>query len=202
MRARLATLALLLGLAAGPAAGQQQGGDMQCQLTEDTERKLLQQSVQAFALTAGGGWRELYQAGCTGAAAKMIERYIEAHPDRAASHPVLHFQAGQLRAFQGNRAKAVVKMESAIAANERGRATHGKHWSTYVAATIAFLEDDKSGLKRLYERLRGREDTPPGAPASYDRSDRGDPQHIAIVKGLIDCFEKNYEAAFTRCRER
>jgi len=201
VNALAAAVSLALTLAAGETAAQ---GDSEtrCRLMEGTERGLLALPVQEFALTPESGWRGLYQAGCKQAAAELVEAYIAAHPGRAATHPVLYFQAGQLRGFIGAREAAIAHMREAIAANEQADGAHGPKWSTYVAATIAFLENDETALNRLYDELRGREDTPPGAPASYNPAKRGNREHITVVKGLIDCFDEDYETAYQNCRGR
>lgn len=184
------------------AAAQDTGGNERCTLMEGSKRRLLGLDYQAFDQQPQGGWRGLVEAGCTHAAAEIVETYIERYPDRAAANPVLHFHAGQLRAFVGEREAAVSHMQAAIAAHARGERVYGPHWETYVGATIAFLRRDEAGLRTLYDRLRGRIDGPPGAPPGFDRSKAGDAEHIRIIRGLIDCFDRPYREAYGECRDR
>jgi len=181
-----------------PSAGAATGP--RCSLMEGTRRTLLALPYEAFDQRADSGWRPLLEAGCPHAAAEIVEAYVERHPGRAADSPVLYFHAGQLRAFVGEREAAIAHMQAAIAAHARGERSYGPHWETYLGATIAFLKDDEAGLRRLFGRLRGRIDGPPGAPPAYDRSRRGDPEHIAIVEGLVECFGRPYREAYGECR--
>lgn len=201
MRRTLLLACLLPALSAGmPAAAQPAESETRCELLEGAKRKLLAMPYEAFDQSAGSGWRPLLEAGCPYAAAEIVEAYIEKHPARADANPVLHFHAGQLRAFVGARAAAVEHMQAAIAAHARGERIYGPHWETYLGATIAFLEHDEAGLRRLYDRLRGRIDGPPGAPPAFDPSKRGDREHIAIVAGLVRCFDRSYREAYGECR--
>ena len=194
---------LLLAAVILPAAAQERGDSGErCSLMEGTKRRLLALDYQAFDQQPQGGWRGLFEAGCPYAAADIVDAYIERHPERAADYPVLHFRAGQLRAFVGEGEAAVSHMQRAIAAHARGARVYGAHWETYVGATIAFLERDEPGLRRLYGRLRGRIDGPPGAPPRFDRSQAGDAEHIRIVRGLIACFDQSYREAYSNCRDR
>jgi len=194
--------ALLLSAVALSAAAQDTGGDERCTLMEGSKRRLLALDYRAFDQQPRGGWRGLVEAGCPYAAAEIVDAYIEKYPDRAADYPVLHFHAGQLRAFVGEGEAAVSHMQQAIATHARGERVYGPHWETYVGATIAFLNRDEPGLRRLYDRLRGRIDGPPGAPPAFDRSKAGDAEHIRIIRGLIDCFDRPYREAYGECRDR
>jgi len=190
----------LLVAASLPATGQDLGGSERCSLMEGSKRRLLALDYQAFDQQPGGGWRGLVEAGCSHTAAEIVEAYIDKYPDRATAHPVLYFHAGQIRAFLDERETAIRQMQKAIALNEKQTSRHGPHWSTYVAATIAFLKRDEAGLRRLYDRLRGRIDGPSGAPPAFDRTKRGEAEHIRIIRGLIDCLDRPYREAYGGCQ--
>lgn len=187
-----------------------------CAIGNVEQRKLLALSFEDFDQRTDSGWRPYLDAGCTQAAAELVEAYIDRYPGRAAAHPVLHFHAGQVRAFLGETASAVAHMRRAVAANDAAERGHGADWSHYVAATIAFLEKDKAALEAARDSLSGDGDpqrktaapsdagnsrwAPPPPPPVRDRR-RGTPpsRFLPQAEGMLACFGEPYAAAYGRC---
>jgi len=193
-----------------------------CVIGDVEQRKLLAMSFRDFDQRTDSGWRPFFEAGCVEASAEIVEAYIDRYPDRAAAHPVLHFHAGQVRAFLGETQAAVAHMERAIEANDAAERGHGADWSRYVAATVAFLRGDRAALDSARDALSGDADwssgrqsasgSPPGAdsknsrwappppPPTRDRR-RGTPpsQFLPQVEGMLACFGEAYATAYGRC---
>ncbi|MEA3060618.1 MAG: hypothetical protein QOJ94_399 [Sphingomonadales bacterium] len=148
---------------------------------------------RAFDQDLEGGWRPLAaRARCRGAAADLIAAYRRAHP---AAGPILRWHEGQLRALHGQTGRA-------IALFERSREpSDANGWNDYVDATIAFLRHDREALSAARARLAARPKPADWAP--HDSQGRpvpiAWPMNLNVVDGLIRCFGKPYDKAYSVC---
>ena len=99
---------------------------------------MLALGMDAFDQDLTGGWRPLSEdPGCEGRAADLIRTYREFYQARMR---VLYWHEGQLRANVG-------QLDAAIRLMEQSRKpTDEDGWNLYVAATIAFLRNDREAL--------------------------------------------------------
>jgi hypothetical protein len=141
-----------------------------------------------------GGWRALAaRTPCRRAAADLIAAYRRAHPQ---ARPLLRWHEGQLRAGLGETGRAIRLFDSA-------RKRDDASWNDYVNATIAFLRHDRRALSAARARLAAR----PRPPDWDPRDPTGRPIPVAwppnlnAVDGLIRCFGKPYEQAYSTCAE-
>jgi len=174
---------LLLALAAAQPAIQPCGVD---------RAALLALPEREFDQDLEGGWRALAaKRRCRRAAADLIAAYRRAHPQAGS---LLRWHEGQLRAGLGEKARAIRLFASA-------RKPDDPSWNDYVDATVAFLNRDRRALAAARARLAARP-----KPADWDpRDSEGRPLPISwplnleVVDGLVRCFGKPYEIAYSHC---
>lgn len=174
---------------------------------EADRERLLALDESAFDQDLSGGWRALSaQPGCTLAAADLIADYRKKHGKQSG---LLLWHEGQLRASGGQYREAAALMEGARKPASDDRAG----WNLYVDATIAFLRRDRAGLDAARAALAA---VPPpvgaGVPPVVDGYMEVDfedgqkrrirwPPNIDVVEGLVRCFDKPYDEAYSdACR--
>ena len=165
---------------------------------------MLALSPQAFDQDMEGGWRPLgAREECRETAADLLAAYRKAHwGDLTQSE--LHtnyWHEGQVRASLGQTQPAVRLLMAGV---NPAFQTDGFH--DYALGTVAFLNRDRAGLEAARTRLAA---TP--APAYFEESARafGEkygvtlkwPMNLDVLDGLIACFDKPYDEAYSRdCR--
>jgi len=122
------------------------------------------------------GWRSLNEAGCVDAVLALLEIYLSENETRLAEAQrlELRFHQGQSLAFAGRESAAIAYFEKATNAGA------SPEWSTYVAATLAFLKHDASALaaaRQAYVAL---------APGSM---------RLLAIDGFIACPHESYAKA-------
>jgi hypothetical protein len=154
----------------------------QCPLSPVEERAMLDATYRDFDQGMGArSWRSLLNRGCAGDAAFIIGRYIAAHSASLAEEELrlLSFHHGQTRALDGQKKEAIPPLLAALVGKP------SPEWRAYVDATVAFLESDKSALRAARER--------------YAVVSRPGAMRLAVIDGLLACFEKPYSVAWM-CR--
>jgi hypothetical protein len=161
-----------------------------------------------FDQDMSGGWRALTsEPGCALVAADLLHDYREAHSKDSG---LLFWHEAQVRAEAGQYSEAIDLMKRAYKPVEKDNAG----WNPYVDATIAFLRRDRTALEQARTKLAAV--LPPvgaGIPPvinGYMEVDMADgskanirwPANIDVVEGLVNCFDKPYEEAYTDvCRQ-
>lgn len=178
------------------------------------EQAMLSLSEAAFDQGNGSahgkvtGWRSVAaDPKCRLAAAKLIQKYRDAHPNTGY---LLAFHEGQEYAEAGDYRKAIPLIEHARTPKE---VNLGPAWAPYVDATLAFLRHDRQGLIAARARLLDTRSTSMGLPpakAGYVEVPAAAgqppikirwPPNIAVVDGLLVCFTKPYVDAYAHaCR--
>jgi hypothetical protein len=163
-----------------------------CDVEQET---LLALPERAFDQDLEGGWRALAaRSKCRRAAADLIAAYRRAHP---AASSILRWHEGQLRASVGQTRRAISLFEASRHLDN----TDDWGWNDYVDATVAFLRRDRMALTAARERLAAR----PKPPTWNPRDPQGRalpiawPVNLNVVDGLIRCFDKSYDQAYSGC---
>jgi hypothetical protein len=136
------------------------------------------------------GWRSLADQQRFREAAILIEDYLPKHPELLLNQrAMLHFHAAQLFGFEGNYEAALQHLRhSAVPADAPGFPIR---WNDYVAATRAFLNDDRAGLLAARERM---------AQAQLTDQDR---TYLGVVDLLISRWGEPYGRAYlSQMKER
>ena len=150
------------------------------------DQKILSLSFQEFDQRADGGWRDLAnQPGCKKKAADIIKAYRQNSEQQLST---LYWHEAQLRAESGAYSQAISLMEKTLKQDDFFA------WNPYVRATIAFLKNRKGDLKRQRKALAN---SPPPENWTVEW-----PHNLDVVDGLIRCFGKPYQEAYSRrCRQ-
>jgi len=134
-------------------------------------------AYQAFDSRGGSyGWRSLLEIGCTDAALSLLAAYAAADDTRLTVEQQLElaFHSGQILALSGRETEAIPHFERAISVETTSE------WTSYVAATLAFLRHDSSALA--------------GAREAY-ATIAPDSMRLAIIDGFIACPHESYSKA-------
>lgn len=161
---------------------------------------LLSLDQQAFDQDFSGGWRTVAaRQGCDAATADLIEVWRD-HSPNMESPSILHWHAGQMRAYAGD-------YEAAVALFDASRFDQPE-WTLYVDASIAFLQRDRAALQaardalatltpsaeEIAARRRFLEDNPQiTMPEGFVEQ----PQNLNVVDRLLNCFEGSYAGAYS-----
>jgi hypothetical protein len=133
-------------------------------------------------------WRALEKAGCHTKAVEAADDYlVNGPPQTPGIKSDILFHEAQSLAMAGDNAGAAHYVAAAIPPD---RASHGDlDWTTYLIGTWAFLVKDRTTL---------------GAATKKMMSEPGDDNHLdgAVLRGLSNCFDKSYEAAYDDCRPK
>ena len=170
--------------------------------------RLLALNESQFDQDMAGGWRALVsRPGCGLVAADLLHDYREANADASG---LLFWHEAQIRAEAGQYPQAITLMKRAYKPVDKDNAG----WNPYVDATIAFLRRDRAALQQAQTKLAAVQ--PPvraGIPPvinGYMEVDMDDgskanirwPPNIDVVEGLVNCFGKPYNEAYTDvCRQ-
>ncbi len=159
---------------------------------------LLALDYDSFDQNPDGGWRAVAaRDDCRGAAADLIRDYRDRHGQAliaARQMKILYWHEGQLRAFAGQAVDA-----AALFAQADDEGPLGAAWNAYVDATVAFMRADLAALIDAHGRL---EPLTPDAEAAAALRAAGLPadraMNLAVVEGLIACFDRPYRVAYGR----
>jgi len=148
-----------------------------------SEAEALTLDFAAFDQTPGSGWRVLADQDRWGEAARLIDRYIAAHPQLSPTERmILSLHAGQMYGFAGEDTAARHRFMDALIPNESPNAPI--RWNAYMLATIAFLEKDRATLLQSRDVILGGP-TVEGCKANLN-----------IVNSFITNFDKPYREAY------
>jgi hypothetical protein len=160
-------LALLLATAA----------TAQCAVPPDERMRQLRSTYEQFDSRPGRhGWRQLSAGGCVGEAVKLLADYSSTNAGRLnrSERSEIAFHQGQVLAFAGRDTEALPHFQRAF---EIGGT---EEWTTYVAATIAFLRRDSVALSKA----RGRyAEIAPGS------------MRLTVIDGFVKCAARDYAHA-------
>lgn len=181
---------MILILAASALATSLMSEQENCRVDRSAMLSLDQTS---FDQDLAGGWRKLAAVpGCEAAAADLIRDYRAANSNDAT---ILTWHEGQLRARAGDSAEAIRLF------NASRKKSDESGWNLYVDASIAFLERNLDGLRAARDHLAS-------LPRPENFSPRGPngqvlnvpwPPNLHVVDGLLECFDKPYGHAYSRC---
>lgn len=149
----------------------------QCAVPESEGSRQMALPYEKFDSESGpGGWRTLNGKGCTDEAVRLLQDYSAANRNRlsAADLSELAFHQGQALAFNGREAEAVPHFRESL------RIGGDDEWTTYVTATIAFLNHDGAGLLRARERYAA---ISPGS------------MRLKVLDGFLKCSGESYMKA-------
>ncbi len=149
---------------------------------------LLALPTAAFDQDQAGGWRVYELKGCFVQAAMLIDTYVVDRPTRMTEgdRRNLSFHAGQLYAMAGLKEIASHRILESLNVHESPNGDLA--WNIYVLATTAFMQGDKQEL--IHQRARLAEAKPTS----------GNKINLAVVDGLVSCFDKPYSYAYSKCR--
>jgi hypothetical protein len=164
----------------------QASAQSECFESASERESLLQLAEDRFDLYDDSGWRLVSSRGghCRIPAAELILDYIDLSDEEGLERSyLLHWHAGQLFAFADETADALRQFRLAYV-SPQSSSDAIVAWNAYVTGTIAFLEDDWSGL------TQARAEMP-----SVNAPNR------PVLDGLINCFGQPYRVAYSqRCR--
>lgn len=161
----------------------------------------LAMDFMAFDQDLDGGWRAIAEnPACAAAAADVIEWYRMHKPELSAGmQSSLLWHEGQLRAEAGQTTTAIELLQQTF----KPAATDDFGWNYYVAATIAFLQEDRDALLRQRANLAALE-----KPSGFNPTDSNGnpiniqwPPNLNVVDNFIKCFGKSYRDAYGNCKQ-
>ncbi|MGN6514387.1 MAG: hypothetical protein ACTHLR_00940 [Rhizomicrobium sp.] len=161
-----------------------------CKLTADQKDANAKLSFDDFDQkgTLPSTWRALMNANCPGRAAEAADDYLVNGPAQTPEHKSdILFHEAQALAIMGDNAQASRLVSAAIPPD---RAMHGDlDWTTYLVGTWAFLVKDRATLDAAAGKMATE-------PSDSNRLDG------AVLRGLQQCFEKDYDTAYNDCRPK
>ena len=159
-----------------------------CIIQPSQLESLLALPTAAFDQDLAGGWRVYQQKGCFLQAAMLIDAYVADKPTgmTEGDRRNLSFHAGQLYAMAGLKEIASHRILESLNLHESSNGDLA--WNIYVLATTAFMQGDKQEL--IHQRARLAEAKPT----------LGNKINLAVVDGLVSCFDKPYSDAYPKCR--
>jgi len=179
--------AVLLGASAGAAFADD---GHRCKLTPDDKIANAKLSFEEFDQTGTlpSTWRALMNRNCPGRAAEAADDYLINGPPQTPEHKSdLLFHEAQALAIMGDNAQASRLVAAAIMPD---RSMHGDlDWTAYLVGTWAFLVNNRAALDAATAKLAAE----PG---------EGNRINADVLRGLSDCFDKDYDAAYNRCRPK
>jgi len=134
-----------LALAVGFFAG--------CVSQESTRRAaILALPYKEFDQAFGSGWRPLLDRGEGLKAAVLVEDYLKSHRELTpGEQKFLHLHAAQLFALEGKNRRPVKHLDEAVSPLKTEELW--SDWNDFIAATKAFLTQDRASLIAARERL-------------------------------------------------
>jgi hypothetical protein len=161
-----------------------------CKLTADDKIANAQLSFDDFDQkgTLPSTWRALMNRDCPGRAAEAADDYLVNGPPQTPEHKSdILFHEAQALAIMGDNAQASRLVAAAIMPD------HGNHgdldWTTYLTGTWAFLVNNRATLDTAAAKLANE----PG---------EGNRVNANVLRGLSDCFNKDYDTAYNACRPK
>src|SRR5437016_10738246 len=113
---------------------------------------VLSLAYELFDQTFGSGWRPIFDRREYVQAAALIEDYLRMnHELTVGQQKFLHLHAAMLLALEGRNSRAIEQTDQAVC-HETAREI-GLSWNDMVAATRAFLAQDRASLLAARERL-------------------------------------------------
>jgi hypothetical protein len=97
---------------------------------------------------------------------------------------VLRFHAGQMFAFAGETGRALAFFQASY--GEPYEAGNRLDWNSYVDATIAFLQQDRTALEAARGRLLEQ-------PAF----ENGAIPNLNVADGFLACYDQGYRTAYS-----
>lgn len=158
-----------------------------CSLDADARSGFLAMSYEQFDQTLGEGWRSLEETEeCQALAGDLIADYLlYSHvPLEAYNVRVLRFHAGQMFAFAGDDDRALAFFQASY--GEPYEAGARLDWNSYVDATIAFLQQDRTTLEAAHARLL--QQTP---------FENGIIPNLNVADGFLACYGEGYPKAYS-----
>ena len=135
---------------------------------------VLSLAYELFDQTFGSGWRPIFDRREYVQAAALIEDYLRMnHELTVGQQKFLHLHAAMLLALEGRNSRAIEQTDQAVC-HETAREI-GPSWNDMVAATRAFLAQDRASLLAARERL---------AAAGYPE--------LKYIDRLCDTFGSSY----------
>jgi len=155
-----------------------------CTISSQEEQALIAKTYSEFDQSMGKGWRAYADRGCYALCSKILDRYVTEHRATMLDWQisVVTWHAGQMYAYDGVYDLARLRFRATINPNEPKDTPI--LWNDYVNATLAFLDKDMDKL--VFHRNRIAE-----GPEF-----NGSKANLAVVDGLIRCFDKPYAVAY------
>jgi hypothetical protein len=159
-----------------------------CNIQPSQLESLLALPTAKFDQDQSGGWRFYSQHRCYLQGAMLIDAYVADKPAKMTEmdHRILSFHAGQLYAMAGLKTIAVRRMMRSLSLHQE--ADNALDWNPYVLATVAFLQGDRKELTHQRAQLAAAKPT------------QGNKINLGVVEGLVSCFGKSYDEAYSKCR--
>lgn len=123
-------------------------------LLRETHEEKLNLNFENFDQNFEMGWRKISEKTGHTQAIKLIEEYLSRHRKNLEKWQttILHFHAGQMLAFAGQRQEAIKHFRQSYNSLEVEK-TSPIRWNAYVRATIAFLQNDSETMKSCREAM-------------------------------------------------
>jgi hypothetical protein len=161
-----------------------------CKLTVEDKIANAQLSFDDFDQkgTSPSTWRALMNRDCPGGAAEAADDYLVNGPPQTPEHKSdILFHEAQSLAIMGDNAQASRLVAAAIMPD---RSNHTDlDWTTYLIGTWAFLVNNRATLDAATAKLAKE----PGD---------GNRINANVLRGLSDCFDKDYDTAYNKCRPK
>lgn len=199
MDKRAIAMCAILACLSGAAASNETTGEKKTEVCLTPGTDYLALDFMAFDQTMDAGWREVAnREGCAVAAANLIKEYRTTKSDLSEGMlSTMRWHEGQMRAEAEQSEQAVTLFKTTYKDAEND--SFG--WNYYVAATIAFLEQDREALIEARERLAALP-----KPSDINMTDADGnpvqidwPPNLKVVDNFLRCFGKDYAAAYGEC---
>ncbi|ATD08743.1 hypothetical protein SIO17_16875 [Pseudoalteromonas piscicida] len=153
---------------------------MLCRDSFDTVRNnMTNMNYKSFDQTPNSGWRVLYNQGCYLEAAMLIEQYKTMTGEQQAS---LQWHLFQNYAMAGKREQAIEVGEALLLSAKNNPAEF--LWVEYIAASVAFLKEDRVTLMKMRNKLAAQADFFPNKV------------NLKVLDSLVDNVKSSYQAAY------
>mgnify|MGYP000014380749 CR=1 FL=1 len=151
-----------------------------CQKLYSSLENQLNININEFDQQQNKGWRILAQNKCYKQAAQLIEQYIKLNKN--ITNEALKWHLFQMKSMAGE-TELAIKLGHEILAQAQNSPTEFL-WREYVAATIAFLEDDRKSLLVNRNALASKQDFKPNK------------MNLIVLDRLIANIKKPYVEAY------
>ncbi|MCC5879781.1 MAG: hypothetical protein JJU03_07800 [Idiomarina sp.] len=166
-------------------------------LCEYDEAEMLALDPWDFDQHPDKGWRRFEtEEACFEVAADLIHTYYQNREMPEGFRRLMIFHEGQFRAEIGQTDAAISLFRQSENPGEDSEVR--RH---YLAATIAFLEDDLETLKASREKLAAvpKPDNFTPMDADGNEVDVSWPPNLQVVDNLVECFGENYRVWYQGC---